>query len=73
MATLCRCSDPGCTVHIGSSKCTKLSFIILYRIDMEDSTGAPFCAACAEDAMACGLFTDAIYMESEVEKLREIF
>ena len=30
---------------------------ILFRVDMEDRTGIAFCPACADDAMASGLFT----------------
>lgn len=53
----CECSDPGCPVHKGQSKC---SFVgrttTLFRIDMEDRTGTRMCPACTSDAMDSGLF-----------------
>lgn len=60
----CECADPGCPIHAGIDQshcppCKRLATTILYRIDMDDTTGTAFCNECAEDAMDSGLFTDA--------------
>lgn len=52
----CGCADPGCPVHPGSSSCTRGGTRVVRRIDMEDRTGTRMCAACAEDALASGVF-----------------
>lgn len=51
----CECADPGCPVCHGH--CDQDSATTLYRVDMEDVTGTPMCAGCAEDAMKSGVFT----------------
>lgn len=55
MGLLCHCSDPGCRACGGECGCD--STTTLYRVDMDDETGTPFCDGCAEDAMESGLFT----------------
>jgi DNA-binding IscR family transcriptional regulator len=52
----CECSDPGCPVHRGVSRCMKAATQVLRRIDMEDRTGTRMCHDCAEDAYGSGLF-----------------
>jgi len=54
-ATQCQCRDPGCPVCSGL--CRQPADSALFRVDMEDRTGTPMCAGCADDAMECGLFT----------------
>lgn len=53
----CDCADPGCPVHLGSSDCPHTASTILYRVDMEDYSGTPFCEECAVDAMDSGVFS----------------
>ena len=57
MKTECECSDMQCPAHKGQANCTKRAVRRLYRIDMTDRTGTYFCQACADDAMASGLFS----------------
>lgn len=58
----CECMDADCPVgHGGYMACGNPCKNVertrtLYRVDMEDRTGTAFCAACADDAMASGLF-----------------
>jgi hypothetical protein len=57
----CKCADRGCPVHKGT-ECTRMAtrempIVTLYRVDMDDRSGTPFCSMCAEDAMESGLFT----------------
>lgn len=52
----CECADPGCPYCEGH--CKNNGNFILYRIDMEDTSGTCFCEDCAEDAMESGVFTD---------------
>lgn len=54
----CACTDPDCPACNGA--CTRSSLMILYRIDMNDQTGTPFCAECADDAFDAGVFTDEL-------------
>jgi hypothetical protein len=54
----CQCSDRGCPGHPGISFCIRNATATLFRVDMEDETGTPFCPVCAAGAMASGLFTD---------------
>lgn len=53
----CKCSDPGCPVCNGF--CLEEAVTRLFRIDMDDLTGTPMCEGCADDAMACGVFTES--------------
>jgi hypothetical protein len=53
----CQCTDPGCPVHPGTSRCVRPSRRTVFRIDMEDRTGTPMCQRCSEDAMDSGVFT----------------
>ena len=57
MKTLCQCSDPGCPECKGH--CDHRAKSVLLRIDMEDRTGTPMCAKCADDALESGLFTES--------------
>lgn len=57
MAAHCECTDPGCPVHKGTSSCARESLTTLYRVDTADETGTAMCEACADDAMASGLFS----------------
>ena len=50
----CQCADPGCPACNGS--CKRGQSVILYRVDMEDTSGTGFCEACAADAHESGLF-----------------
>ena len=50
---MCECTDPGCQC---GGVCAEDASAILFRVDMEDETGTPFCECCAEDATASGLF-----------------
>lgn len=52
----CECSDPGCPVHKGISRCDLRAAVILHRADMEDISGTAFCDECADDAGDSGLF-----------------
>lgn len=58
---LCGCSDPGCPMHLGVSRCERPGprrwLTRVYRIDMEDETGTIMCADCADDALKSGVFT----------------
>lgn len=49
----CRCSDPGCPACDGA--CEALATVVLDRVDTEGSV--EFCEACADDAMASGVFS----------------
>ncbi len=51
----CCCSDPACPVHIGTS-CNDVADSYLYWIGMADQSAMPFCASCADDALASGVF-----------------
>lgn len=59
----CECADPQCPCksHIGNAdyRCLRPAGITLRRIDMEDYSGARFCAECGEDALSSGLFVEA--------------
>lgn len=55
---VCECVDAGCPVHKRQAQCTGKASVILFRCDMEDRTGTAFCAACADDALQSGVFTD---------------
>jgi hypothetical protein len=52
----CACTDPGCPYCAG--ECTQPAKTVVVRIDMEDRTGTPMCLACADDALACGVFDE---------------
>lgn len=54
----CECADGGCKVHAGASCRVKVAgnYTGVRRVDMDDE-GQIFCHACAEDALASGLFT----------------
>jgi hypothetical protein len=54
----CECADSGCPAHLGQSVCMLEWSCVLYRVDMQDGTGTRFCPACADDALASGVFTD---------------
>ena len=54
--TTCECSDPGCPVHKGESKCDNKARYCLLRVDIEDETGTLMCMSCGEDAEDSGLF-----------------
>lgn len=56
MNVFCECSDPGCPECAGN--CNHKAVEILYRIDMDDTTGTAFCDQCSADAMSSGVFTD---------------
>ena len=62
----CECCDPLCPVD-HSSDCRHTATTILYRIDMQDETGAALCEDCADDAFASGLFTDQTDEEEDEE------
>ena len=53
---LCDCSDPGCPIH-NEDDCPNLATTVLYRVDMEDTSGTNMCQGCMEDAMDSGVFT----------------
>lgn len=59
----CQCSDPGCPVHPKQSACKHKATKILYRSDMDDRTGTPVCAGCADDMLESGVF----YSKNPVE------
>jgi hypothetical protein len=52
----CECSDPGCPVCHGH--CSNAARTNLLRIDMNDEGGTLFCNACADDALASGVFRE---------------
>lgn len=52
----CQCSDPGCPVCHGH--CSNPARTNLLRIDMADEGGTLFCNACADDALASGVFRE---------------
>jgi hypothetical protein len=54
---ICECTDDSCPSHEGKNRCTVLSTVTLYRVDMADETGTRFCNECCEDALESGLFT----------------
>lgn len=54
--TICECTDPGCPECAGN--CDHKATSTLYRIDMEDESGAAMCDQCSADAMSSGVFTD---------------
>ena len=56
-ATKCECSDSGCKCCSG--KCSHDVEQTLFRIDMDDQTGTPMCAGCADDAFESGLYRGA--------------
>ena len=51
----CECSDPGCPACKGD--CRRAAVVVLFRVDMDDSSGVAFCQGCADDAMDAGVFT----------------
>jgi hypothetical protein len=57
----CECCDPMCPEHRGAS-CgrdgRRAILRLLFRVDMEDTTGMAFCEGCADDAIKSGLFTN---------------
>lgn len=53
----CECFDPMCPHPGMPHQCQRTSSIIVYRIDMDDSTGTSMCTVCADDAMESGVFT----------------
>ena len=57
MRTECACCDKGCSVHPGKDECTRTATETVFRIDMQDRLGTPFCEGCAEDAMHSGVFS----------------
>lgn len=64
---ICECSDPGCPAHPGVTHCERRAIWKLYRIDMEDRSGAAMCAVCANDALESGVFdTDPVRPAEEV-------
>lgn len=64
----CECSDPGCPVHNGQSKCNHVATDLLFRVDMEDNTGVYFCDECAADALDSGVFSPYDPDEDETEE-----
>lgn len=50
----CECSDPGCPNH-QDAQCWGAAYYTLTRVDM-DNAKVRFCAACADDAIASGVF-----------------
>lgn len=59
----CDCFDSGCPAGHGStsrilkdSQCPQEATLRLYRSDFADNPVVEFCEACAEDALASGLF-----------------
>jgi len=63
----CECADSGCRAHKDHSRCHELATTILYRVDMDDTTGTAMCDACTEDAFDSGLFTDSINDDEDEE------
>ena len=55
-AVPCGCADRGCPAHVGIADCKVPSVVSLFRSDMSDTSGTRFCQACADDALACGVF-----------------
>ena len=55
----CECADPGCSHHEGISECKDTANTIIYRVDMEDSSGTLMCDDCANDETQSGLFVEA--------------
>lgn len=52
----CECADPLCPVCEGD--CWNTARVSLFRVDMDDEWGTPMCRACADDALASGVFTE---------------
>ena len=52
----CECSDPGCKACYG--QCSKRAKTNLIRVDMDDRGGTLFCDACADDALASGIYRE---------------
>jgi len=55
----CECADPECVHHKGISDCKDTANTIMYRIDMDDTSGTLMCDDCANDATQGGLFVEA--------------
>ena len=55
----CGCVDPACPVHTNEA-CPMPATGILYRVDMDDTTGTNMCDDCAEDALDSGVFTTGL-------------
>ena len=51
----CECADCLCPVNHGR-ECHETAAETLYRTDMIDEYGTPFCAACGRDALESGIF-----------------
>ncbi len=62
MKLKCECSDPGCPMHIEPC-CPSAARTVLFRSDMDDSSGVAFCHACASDAMDAGVFYENKHKE----------
>jgi hypothetical protein len=72
MVERCGCCDPKCPSKHGEGReCGFRATVILYRIDMEDNDGTPFCDPCAEDAMESGLFRTEEDAEDEGDEEHE--
>jgi len=55
----CQCGDRLCSAkHAGSQVCAFEATCQLYRVDMEDEWGTPYCRPCADDALESGLFRE---------------
>ena len=52
----CECADPGCPDHPNKSLCTKRATVALIRGDWAGNPRCFMCDACAEDALALGVF-----------------
>jgi hypothetical protein len=55
LAPPCQCADRACPCR---GRCCRRATTTLFRVDMEDRTGTPFCDGCAADAWESGLFSD---------------
>lgn len=53
----CECSDRNCPEHAARAACVNAAETTLYRIDTQNASGTAFCEACAEDAIASGVFS----------------
>lgn len=70
----CQCADthcPACTRSCAISTCANEAIITLFRLDMEDRGGTPFCAACADDALESGVFSELTPAEREISRMED--
>ena len=54
---ICECFDKGCPAHPAISRCEHRHTQTLRRVDMENAR-VRFCAPCADDALASGVFAE---------------